>query len=80
MSYVVGTPATYGFAVRNGWTLADNAPEVMLSRAEHGRALGLETIRIRASPKWEPPVRRGGVTSQTEARAPLQEDSSNAKV
>jgi Domain of unknown function (DUF4331) len=31
MSYVVGTPATYGFAVRNGRTLADNAPEVMLS-------------------------------------------------
>jgi hypothetical protein len=31
MSYVVGPPATYGFAVRNGRTLADNAPEVMLS-------------------------------------------------
>jgi hypothetical protein len=31
MSYVVGTPATYGFAARNGRTLADNAPEVMLS-------------------------------------------------
>jgi Domain of unknown function (DUF4331) len=31
MSYVVGTPATYGFAVRNGRTLADNAPEAMLS-------------------------------------------------
>jgi hypothetical protein len=31
LSYVVGTPATYGFAVRNGRTLADNAPEVMLS-------------------------------------------------
>jgi hypothetical protein len=31
MRYVVGTPATYGFAVRNGRTLADNAPEVMLS-------------------------------------------------
>src|SRR4029078_11243054 len=29
--YVVGTPATYGFATRNGRTLADNAPEVMLS-------------------------------------------------
>jgi hypothetical protein len=24
-------PATFGFAVRNGRTLADNAPEVMLS-------------------------------------------------
>ncbi len=31
MSYVVGTPALYGFAARNGRTLADNAPEVMLS-------------------------------------------------
>ena len=31
LSYVVGTPATYGFAVRNGRTLADNAPEAMLS-------------------------------------------------
>jgi hypothetical protein len=31
LSYVVGTPATYGFSVRNGRTLADNAPEAMLS-------------------------------------------------
>jgi hypothetical protein len=31
MPYVVGTPAVYGFAGRNGRTLADNAPEVMLS-------------------------------------------------
>jgi Domain of unknown function (DUF4331) len=31
LSYVVGTPATYGFAVRNGRRLADNAPEAMLS-------------------------------------------------
>ena len=31
LSYVVGTPATYGFAARNGRTLADNAPEAMLS-------------------------------------------------
>jgi hypothetical protein len=31
LSYVVGTPASYGFAVRNGRTLADNAPEAMLS-------------------------------------------------
>jgi hypothetical protein len=31
LPYVVGTPATYGFAGRNGRTLADNAPEVMLS-------------------------------------------------
>lgn len=31
LPYVVGTPATFGFAGRNGRTLADNAPEVMLS-------------------------------------------------
>ncbi|MFF3878296.1 DUF4331 family protein [Streptomyces sp. NPDC001978] len=31
LPYVVGTPATYGFATRNGRTLADNAPEAMLA-------------------------------------------------
>jgi hypothetical protein len=31
LPYVVGTPATYGFAAVNGRTLADNAPEAMLS-------------------------------------------------
>jgi hypothetical protein len=31
MPYVVGTPATYGFAIRNGRRLSDNAPEAMLS-------------------------------------------------
>jgi hypothetical protein len=31
LPYVVGTPASFGFAVRNGRTMADNAPEVMLS-------------------------------------------------
>jgi hypothetical protein len=31
LPYVVGTSAAYGFAARNGRTLADNAPEVMLS-------------------------------------------------
>ncbi|GAA4257583.1 DUF4331 family protein [Dactylosporangium darangshiense] len=31
LPYIVGTPASYGFATRNGRTLADNAPEVMLS-------------------------------------------------
>jgi hypothetical protein len=33
LSYELGTPATYGFAARNGRTLADNAPEAMLSLA-----------------------------------------------
>ena len=31
LPYVVGTPATYGFAGFNGRPLADNAPEAMLS-------------------------------------------------
>src|ERR1700733_2273372 len=29
LPYVVGTPATFGFATRNGRTLADNAPDAM---------------------------------------------------
>jgi hypothetical protein len=31
LPYTIGTPASFGFAARNGRTLADNAPEVMLS-------------------------------------------------
>ena len=31
LSYLVGTPAVYGFTGRNGRTMADNAPEAMLS-------------------------------------------------
>ncbi|SCE71814.1 protein of unknown function [Micromonospora coriariae] len=31
LPYRVGTPANYGFAVRNGRTMADNVPEVMFS-------------------------------------------------
>ena len=31
LPYVVGTPASYGFAGFNGRTMADNAPEAMLS-------------------------------------------------
>ncbi|MFG1886141.1 DUF4331 family protein [Micromonospora sp. NPDC049102] len=31
LSYTVGTAANYGFAVHNGRTMADNAPEVMFS-------------------------------------------------
>ena len=31
LPYVVGTPASYGFAGFNGRTRADNAPEAMLS-------------------------------------------------
>jgi len=31
LRYEVGTPATFGFAKRNGRALSDNAPEVMFS-------------------------------------------------
>src|SRR6202453_5192862 len=31
LPYVVGTPAVFGFVTRNGRTLADNAPEAMMS-------------------------------------------------
>ncbi|WP_329459958.1 DUF4331 family protein [Streptomyces sp. NBC_01497] len=31
LPYVIGTPASFGFAARNGRTRADNAPEAMLS-------------------------------------------------
>ena len=31
LSYRIGTPANYGFAVRNGRTMFDNAPEVMFA-------------------------------------------------
>jgi hypothetical protein len=31
LHYIVGSRASYGFAIRNGRTLADNAPEEMLS-------------------------------------------------
>ncbi len=31
LPYVVGSPAIYGFPIFNGRTMADNAPEVMLS-------------------------------------------------
>ncbi len=66
LSYVIGTPATYGFAVRNGRTLAGNAPEVMLSVVLNTAVTsGLKPSvsgRLRASPNRELPVCRGGVT------------------
>jgi hypothetical protein len=42
LPYVVGTPAVFGFVTRNGRTLADNAPEAMLSLVTNmGVAAGL---------------------------------------
>jgi hypothetical protein len=46
LSYVVGSPATYGFAIRNGRSLSDNAPEVMFSmmlNTPTGSGLGPKT-------------------------------------
>jgi hypothetical protein len=60
LPYVIGTPATYGFAVRNGRPLADNAPEVMLSLVT-GTAIrsGLKPaatghLRTHSSPRSSP--------------------------
>ncbi len=56
LRYVTGTPATFGFAVRNGRTLADNAPEVMFCLVLNtGVASGLapsvaERLRARSFP------------------------------
>ncbi len=47
LPYVIGTPATYGFAGFNGRTRADNAPEAMLS---------LVTAHLRCSSGLTPSV------------------------
>ena len=62
LPYVVGTPATYGFAGRNGRTLADNAPEVMLSLVA-GTAVpsGLKPSVAEKLRQRQVPVRRTGV-------------------
>ena len=47
MPYLVGTPATYGFAAFNGRTQADNAPEAMLpSSPAPAHAVRVEAVRI----------------------------------
>ena len=83
LPYVVGTPATYGFAGFNGRTLADNAPEVMLSLVT-GTAVpfGAQAARRRAAAQRRVPLRRrrpaarrgprvvGPTTSPTGARRP----------
>jgi len=67
LSYVVGTPATYGFAIRNGRTLADNAPEAMLSLVVNTAVpSGLkpavsQQLRNKQFPYVIPPPRRGPV-------------------
>jgi hypothetical protein len=49
LSYLVGTPASYGFAARNGRPLADNAPEAMLSLALNAAVPGGLTPAVSAS-------------------------------
>jgi Domain of unknown function (DUF4331) len=64
LSYVVGTPASYGFAGRNGRTMADNAPRShAVPGHQHGRAFGAAAIRIPARPGRQLPVRGAGLTS-----------------
>ena len=53
LPYVIGTPATYGFAGFNGRPLADNAPEAMLSLVA-GRA-----VPSGLTPSASAQVRRG---------------------
>jgi hypothetical protein len=53
LPYVVGTPASFGFAGINGRTLADNAPEVMMSLVT-GQA-----VPSGLTPAVAAPLRRG---------------------
>ncbi|MEV5147096.1 DUF4331 family protein [Streptomyces sp. NPDC052727] len=51
LPYVVGTPASYGFAQWNGRTLTDNAPDVMFSFASNTPVtLGIGKESITAKP------------------------------
>jgi hypothetical protein len=55
LPYVVGTPASFGFATRNGRTQADNAPEVMLSLVTNmpvPSGLGPQTSADLRSPRF----------------------------
>jgi Domain of unknown function (DUF4331) len=49
LSYLVGMPASYGFAARNGRPLADNAPEAMLSLVLNAAVPGGLTPAVSAS-------------------------------
>jgi hypothetical protein len=63
LPYLVGTPTTFGFAGRNGRTLADNAPEVMLSRHQRRRAVGPQAGRCQRAAQRHIPLRDPGVTT-----------------
>jgi hypothetical protein len=52
LPYVVGTPATFGFAEWNGRSLIDNAPDVMFSIAANAPIrLGIGKESVTAKPK-----------------------------
>ena len=69
MPYVVGTPASYGFAGINGRTLADNAPEVMFSLVlGTGTTSGLTPAGHRTVAQRAVPVRRAGLTARPTQR------------
>jgi hypothetical protein len=63
LPYLVGTPTTFGFAGRNGRTLADSAPEVMLSRHRRRRAVGPQAGRCQRAAQRHIPLRDPGVTT-----------------
>jgi Domain of unknown function (DUF4331) len=64
LPYVVGTPATYGFAGFNGRTLADNAPEAMLSLVTNMAVpSGLQPSVSQHARGRQLPVRGAGLTS-----------------
>ena len=67
LPYVIGTPAVYGFAGFNGRTLADNAPEAMLSLVT-GTAVpsGLKPAIAKDQRDQHLPLRRARVASTLE--------------
>lgn len=71
LPYVIGTPATYGFATRNGRTLADNAPEVMLSLVLNTAvASGLTPAVAKQQRSPEVPVRQAGLARGAAVQPP----------
>ena len=63
LSYMVGTPAVYGFAGRNGRTLADNAPEAMLSLVTNTAVPSGLSRPSRRTSGPAPSLRRPGLTA-----------------
>jgi len=60
LPYVIGTPATYGFAGFNGRTMADNASEAMLSLVTNSRGRTCHVAGLPERPagirQYRPPI------------------------